>query len=104
MFPSPAALAALAIALLPKLADAAACSITQGVHITFYGYPDNDPPGSGTAYDCGRGYKAGGTGTYADPLTFASSKIEYSVCQIIYSPYLKKYLRMEDDCVQCGAF
>jgi hypothetical protein len=52
-------------------------------------YPDNDPPGPATAYDCGRGYKAGGTGTYADPLTFASAPGEFTQCEIIYDPCTK---------------
>lgn len=64
-------------------------------------YPDNDPPGPATAYDCGRGFQAGGTGTYADPLTFASAPGEFNQCEIIYDPYTKKYLRFEDFCAQC---
>ncbi|KAI5921876.1 hypothetical protein F4810DRAFT_676303 [Camillea tinctor] len=94
--------AAAALLLLPAVAHAA-CSIESGVQMTFYGSPDNDPPGStNTAHDCGgRGYHAGGSGTYDDPLTFASSTDEYSVCELVYSPYLQKYLRMEDDCAQC---
>ncbi|PWY85094.1 hypothetical protein BO70DRAFT_265170, partial [Aspergillus heteromorphus CBS 117.55] len=68
---------------------------------TFYGYPDNDPPGSAIAYDCGRGLTAAGTGTYDDPLTFASVPEEFDLCEIIYDPYLHKYLRHEDYCVQC---
>ncbi|KAI9703505.1 MAG: hypothetical protein M1820_005809 [Bogoriella megaspora] len=79
-----------------------ACSVVDGVEITFYGFPDNDPPGAGTAYNCGgRNNIAGGTGTFDDPLTFASDPNEYSQCEIIYLPYLKKYLRMEDECAQC---
>ncbi|KAI1398428.1 hypothetical protein F4819DRAFT_502370 [Hypoxylon fuscum] len=84
-------------------ASVAACSITSNVKVTFYGSPDNDPPGSIlVAHNCGgRNYNAGGTGTYGDPVTFASSTAEYSVCEVIYLPYLKKYLRMEDDCAAC---
>jgi hypothetical protein len=75
--------------------------VTKNTH-TFYGYPDNDPPGPATAYDCGgRNYVAGGTGTYADPLTFASALGEFDKCEIIYDPYLKKYLRFEDYCQKC---
>jgi hypothetical protein len=96
-------IAILASAVLLKQASAASCSVTSNIRTTFFGYPDNSPPGAAIAWDCGRGYTAGGTGTYADPLTFASDKTEFSVCQIVYSPYLKKYLRMEDDCAQCGA-
>ena len=85
------------------MGTAQACSAVSGVKMTFYGWPDNDPPGAGTAYDCGgRNYIAGGTGTYSNPLTFASSPSEYNVCEIIYSSYLKKYLRMEDSCEQCS--
>lgn len=39
-----------------------ACSTISGVTHTFYGYPDNDPPGPATAYNCGgRNFVAGGT-------------------------------------------
>lgn len=49
------------LTLLASTAVNAACSTRSGVTITFYGYPDNDPPGPGTAYNCGgRNYKAGG--------------------------------------------
>ena len=38
-----------------------ACSTISGVTHTFYGYPDNDPPGPATAYNCGgRNNIAGG--------------------------------------------
>lgn len=80
---------------------ASACSIQGDVTTTFYGYPDNSPPGADIAYtQCGRS-QAGGTGTYDDPLTFASAQGEFQVCDIIYAPYLKKYLRFEDECDQC---
>ncbi|KAI8631729.1 hypothetical protein F5Y19DRAFT_402597 [Xylariaceae sp. FL1651] len=82
----------------------AACSITNNVKVTFYGVPDNDPAGSDAiAYSCSsRGFHAGGTGTYSDPLTFASaSGSNYAQCEIIYVPYLKKYVRNEDICAGC---
>lgn len=38
-----------------------ACSTVSNVKITFYGWPDNSPPGAGTAYNCdGRNNIAGG--------------------------------------------
>ncbi|RAH41747.1 uncharacterized protein BO95DRAFT_372394 [Aspergillus brunneoviolaceus CBS 621.78] len=89
------------MALAGLLSTAAACSTESDVTVTFYGYPDNDPPSADIAYDCGRGYTAGGTGTYSDPLTFASASGEFEQCEIIYLPYLKKYLRYEDECAQC---
>lgn len=56
------ATAAVAISLLASTAVVnAACSTRGNVIITFYGYPDNDPPGPATAYNCGgRNNIAGG--------------------------------------------
>lgn len=80
----------------------ATCSTIGSVTHTFYGWPDNDPAGAATAYDCGgRNYVAGGVGTYDDPVTFASAPGEFDTCEIIYDPYTQKYLRMEDYCAQC---
>lgn len=77
------------------------CSVVQQVTTTFYGYPDNSPPGAGIAYtQCGRSV-AGGTGSYDDPVTFATASGEFNTCEVIYAPYLKKYLRYEDECAQC---
>ncbi|RAL04409.1 uncharacterized protein BO80DRAFT_441874 [Aspergillus ibericus CBS 121593] len=87
----------LALASTPQFPNL----IVPEVSHTFYGYPDNDPPGPAISYDCGRGLTAAGTGTYADPLTFASAPDEFDYCEIIYDPYLRKYLRHEDYCVQC---
>ncbi|CRG85474.1 hypothetical protein PISL3812_02530 [Talaromyces islandicus] len=85
----------------PFLQSRDTCSVVQQVTSTFYGYPDNSPPGAGIAYtQCGRD-EAGGTGTYSDPVTFASASGEFETCEIIYAPYLKKYLRYEDECAQC---
>ena len=75
-------LASLATTLFSS--RAAACSDISDVKITFYGYPDNDPPGPGTVYNCGgRNYIAGGSGTYSDPLTFATAPNEYNKCEIM---------------------
>ncbi|KAH7317935.1 hypothetical protein BKA65DRAFT_410328 [Rhexocercosporidium sp. MPI-PUGE-AT-0058] len=80
----------------------AACSRQGSVELTFFGFPDNDPPSANTAYNCGgRNYVAGGSGTYDDPLTMASAQGEFSQCEIAYVPYLKKYVRYEDYCQQC---
>ena len=38
---------------LPTLAQQ--CSTVDNVFITFYGWPDNSPPGADNAFDCGRG-------------------------------------------------
>jgi hypothetical protein len=47
-----------ALAALAGLGSA--CSTPGGYEVTFYGYPDNSPPGPAIAHDCGRGYTAGG--------------------------------------------
>lgn len=77
------------------------CMTISGVMHTFYGFPDNDPPGPAIALNCGRGLTAGGTGSYSDPLTFASAPNEFIPCEVIYDPYLRKYLRYEDHCADC---
>lgn len=64
--------------------------------------PDNGGGGTGIAHDCGRGYNAGGSGSFNDPLTMASVPGKYNKCEVVWAPYLKKYLRNEDDCATCG--
>ena len=78
------------------------CSLLPQQQITFYGWPDNDPAGDDIAYVCpGRTGSATGTGTYADPLTLAFWVGDFNECELVYSPYLKKYLIAEDDCATC---
>jgi hypothetical protein len=91
----------LGVELCSPLVVRQTCHIQNAVH-TFYGFPDNDPPGAAISYDCGRGQTAGGAGTFNDPLTFASAPGEFQVCETIYNPYLRKYLRMEDYCATCN--
>jgi len=68
------------------------------VYATYYGWYDNTPPGCATAYSgC-----AGGTGTFADPLTFASDTAEFLVGTIVYYPTVRKYFRMGDSCQECS--
>jgi hypothetical protein len=68
------------------------------VYATYYGWYDNTPPGCATAYPPGC---AGGNGTYADPITFASDKAEFGVGTILYYPTIEKYVKMGDDCQEC---
>jgi hypothetical protein len=91
------------IALLATFAASTlACAPMKNFKMTFYGYPDNSPPGPQVRFNCGgRGGKAGGTGTYADPLTMASAMGRFAQCELVYSPYLQKYLRNEDSCANC---
>jgi 3D (Asp-Asp-Asp) domain-containing protein len=81
-------------------------STTMNVYVTFYGWADNSPPGGAIAYPKSGGFPtlhdtAGGTGTYADPITFASDRAEFPVGTILYVPFIEKYVMMEDDCVEC---
>ena len=74
--------------------------------MTFYGWPDNSPPGGAIAYPKNGGFPtvhdtAGGTGTYADPITFATDQAELPVGTLLFAPVLEKYLVMEDDCAEC---
>ena len=67
------------------------------MYVTYYGWYDNTPPGCATAYSgCAKG-----TGTYADPITFASDKGELPAGTIIYDPAVEKYFVMGDDCQEC---
>jgi hypothetical protein len=89
--------------------DAAAEGGTMmSVYVTFYGWADNSPPGGAIAYPMNGGFPtlhdtAGGTGTYADPITFASDEAEFAVGTILYVPFIEKYVIMEDDCVECDS-
>jgi hypothetical protein len=109
------------------IAAADNCTETEEqVSVTFYGFPDNTPAGSGiecnlasqadcdacnsngdpnnvtTATTCGpRGETAGGSGAFDDPLTMASAAKWFCHLEVVYLPYLQKYLRYEDFCQQC---
>jgi len=74
---------------------------TVKAFMTLYGYVDNSPPGTDIANPCGARQGAGGTGTYADPITFATDVNEMPWCEIIYVPYMERYFIHEDECSQC---
>jgi hypothetical protein len=73
---------------------------TVQAFMTLYGYTDNSPPGTDIAHPCIHS-GAGGTGTYADPVTFATDIKELPWCEIIYVPYMKRYFIHEDECSEC---
>ena len=84
----------------------AASGTTYAMLVTFYGWDDNSPPGAAIAFARSDGYPtvhdvAGGTGSYADPLTLATDRLELAVGTIVYVPFLRKYAVMEDDCADC---
>ncbi len=72
------------------------CRVTPNVDLTFYGMAEG---GNITAFPCGN--KAGGTGSYYDPETFATSKsnLNFARCEIVYIPYFRKYFQYSDLCV-----
>lgn len=81
---------------------------TISLYVTFYGWADNSPPGDAIAYPKNGGFAtihdaAGGTGTLADPITYATDKAEFPVGTILYVPFIEKYVVMEDDCVECDS-
>jgi hypothetical protein len=72
--------------------------------ITFYGWPDNSPPGNKIARPILHKH-AGGDGTYCNPTTFATERrnnkqIPYGIK--IYVPFLKQYFIREDECAPSG--
>jgi hypothetical protein len=91
-------LAVLAGLVLPP--SAAHAATTYNMYVTLYGWPDNSPPGNAIAYPKIHS-GAGGSGTYSDPVTFATDKSELAAGTKVYYPYLKKYFIMEDDCAEC---
>ena len=84
--------------------------------LTMYGFPDNTPPSADIAAgqrssnitfpnnNVGQGIhtQAGGTGTYADPITFATSNTELWFGTEIYISRFHKYFIGEDSCTECG--
>ena len=72
--------------------------------ITFYGWPDNDPPGKAIAHPVVH-QLAGGDGTYCNPTTFATERANNAAIPYgtkIYVPFLKQYFVREDDCAPSG--
>jgi hypothetical protein len=77
---------------------------TVKARITFYGWPDNTPPGNQISHPIIHRH-AGGDGTYCNPTTFATEsannkRIPYGIK--IYVPFLKQYFIREDLCAASG--
>lgn len=79
---------------------------TLNAYTTGYSYFDNTPPGSATISHPALHKKAGGQGTYKDPVTVAvghsiiNSKdiLDYPKGTRFYIPNVKKYFIVEDTC------
>jgi hypothetical protein len=104
------ALSVVVLVLVPSVAFGFASSTRRSgtphhahrvqAFMTLYGYVDNSPPGRAIAHPCIHRL-AGGRGTYANPVTFATDVHEIGWCQRIYVPYMKRYFIHEDECSEC---
>jgi hypothetical protein len=79
---------------------------TVNATITFYGWPDNTPPGKSIAHPVIHQH-AGGMGTYCNPTTFATEPTKKENALIpygtrIYVPFIEQYFIREDDCTPSG--
>ena len=61
--------------------------------VTFYGFPDNCPPSAQP--------HSNGTGTFANPITFAGAPSAIKHGTLLYIPHYKKYFIMDDECEEC---
>lgn len=82
-------------------AAAAPKASTALFYVTLYGFVDNSPPSAIISNPVIHS-KAGGTGTFSDPVTFATDTREEKPGTIVYYSYLKKYFIMEDTCTECS--
>jgi len=69
-------------------------------YVTFSAWPDNKPPGDAITFPTVHA-RAGGSGTYDDPITFGSDATEWPPGTRLYVPYLRRYVVMEDECSSC---
>jgi hypothetical protein len=95
---------------LPNALEPNSCYVTtvapknKLATITFYGYPDNTPPGKAIAHPIVH-QVAGGAGTYCNPTTFATEKANNAAIPYgtkIYVPVVKQYFVREDLCAASG--
>jgi hypothetical protein len=91
-----------ALGMIAAPAQAAGSATTEQTFLTFYGWWDNTPPGGDISYPQIH-QTAGGTGTYADPITFATDSSEQPPGTIVYVPRVGKYFIMEDGCDECSS-
>jgi hypothetical protein len=72
-----------------------------GTYTTAYDWWDNNPPGSAAISHPVVHRRAGGTGTYADPLTvavnhFSNGRLQFAPGTRFYVPNVRAYLIVED--------
>jgi hypothetical protein len=84
----------------PTITLGANNGVNANVKVTFYTAGAGGPvDGSPVAYPPYP--KAGGTGTYSDPLTFAAADGAYTPGTKIYVPLVQKYFISQDKCAGC---
>lgn len=80
---------------------------TIKMFVSSYGYNDNSPPSAQIAYPRPSTHSTlhtqatEGSGTYNDPITFATSAKEFKPGTRVYVTFLQKYFIMEDICGAC---
>jgi hypothetical protein len=83
-------------------APSSAGIVIANAYTTGYGWPDNSPPG---AIVSGPSGTAGGTGTFANPITIAVGYVgnapDYSYGTKFYIPNVRKYFVVQDTCAEC---
>jgi len=99
-----AALSANSAATLVRSAGSSGYgTVIRNAYITGYGWPDNSPPGSIVS---GSG-RAGGTGTFANPITIAvgyrGAVPDYPYGTRFYVPNVRRYFVVQDTCAECHA-
>lgn len=103
---SAAVLAASAVLAAPTGAAAAPEPATITAYVTGYSYWDNTPPGSAAISHPVIHSRAGGTGTYDDPVTVAvghsieggKQTLDWPRGTRFYIPNLQRYFIVEDTC------
>lgn len=102
-------LSLLLLGMILASPGAHAATTQRFVTMTFYGQPDNDPPGSLAIASPGvKGSPpvihthAGGMGTYANPITVAVRRGVLPIGTRVYLRRVSKYGIVEDTCASCS--
>lgn len=104
--PSPSAGSPTSAAPAPTPTSGASNEIRSQAYLTGYSYWDNTPAGSAAISDPVLHTVAGGTGTYADPITIAVGHsiingkdiLDFPKGTRFYVPNLRRYFIVEDTC------
>lgn len=103
--------ATVAFGSTAAIQSATAVERSFSAYITGYSYWDNTPPGSAAISNPVIHSRAGGSGTYADPITIAVGHVvnggrhalDYPAGTRFYIKALRKYAIVEDTCGDGGA-